>query len=154
MITEICKFHNVSKAKITVACDNISALHQALDTSNIITSKNPDHDLLFAIREKMRNCNVQWSFTHVKGHQDDNKEAHELNRLEVLNIEMDQLAKQTLKNCTDNPPMFNVDGSPWSIWINGKKIVKDISVHIYITRSTDLAHWKSKVSSLTNMRRT
>jgi hypothetical protein len=131
MITEICKFHNVSEAKITVACDNVSALHQALDTSHIITSKNPDHDLLFAIREKMRQCNVQWSFTHVKGHQDDNKAAHDLTRLEVLNIEMDQLAKQTLKNCTDNPTMFDVDGSPWSIWINGKKIVKDISVHIY-----------------------
>lgn len=89
MITEICKFHHVSEAKITVACDNISALHQALDTSQVITSKNLDHDLLFAIWDKMRHCNVQWSFIHVKGHQDDNKAAHELNRLEVLSIEMD-----------------------------------------------------------------
>jgi hypothetical protein len=52
MITEIYKFHHLTEGQITVACDNISVLNLAFDTTQIITSKHPDHDLLFAIRHK------------------------------------------------------------------------------------------------------
>jgi hypothetical protein len=77
------------------ACDNILALHQALDTTQTITNKHPKHDLLFALQHKMRQSKVQWSHTHVRGHQVDKKLAHKLNRLELLNIKMDELAKTT-----------------------------------------------------------
>lgn len=40
--------------------------------------------------------------------------------------------------------MFDVDGSPWSIWINGEKIVKDIPAHIYnkVHGPSALQHWE------------
>jgi hypothetical protein len=131
MITEIYKFHHLTEGQITVACDNISALNLAFDTTQIITSKHPDHDLLFAIRHKLQQSKLRWNHTHVRGHQDDKKLEQDLNRLELLNIEMDKLAKSALKNMTDNPPMFDVVGSPWSIWIQETKIVKDIPSSIY-----------------------
>jgi hypothetical protein len=46
--------------------------------------------------------------------------------LKLLNIEMDKLAKVALQV----KPMFDVEGAPWSIWILGNKIVKDIPYHI------------------------
>ena len=87
-MTEICKFQQIIEAKVTVVCDNISALNQALDTTMLTTSKHPDHDLLFAMRNKMQQSNVQWNYIHVRGHQEDKKQSHELSRLELLNFEM------------------------------------------------------------------
>ncbi len=121
MITEICKFHHLTEGQITVACDNISALNLAFNTTQTITTKHPDHDLLFAIQHKMRQSKVRWYHMHVRGNQDDKKSEQELNRLELLNIEMDKLAESTLQNMMDSPPMFNMEGSPWSIWIQEKK---------------------------------
>jgi hypothetical protein len=58
-----------------------------------VSCKHPDHDIIFAIRNKMRQTKTQWQYTHVRGHQDDKKDTQELNHLEQLNVEMDALGK-------------------------------------------------------------
>ncbi len=121
MVQEIFKLNHIANAKITIACDNISALHQALNKEQPITSKHLDHDLLLAIRKKMKQFTIQWLYMHIRGKQDEKKMTNELNHLEVLNVEMDLLAKKALSTTPLVPPIFDVDGCPWSIWIDGKK---------------------------------
>jgi hypothetical protein len=49
-------------------------------------------DLLSAIRAAIKPSPIQWKFRHVKGHQDDIRDAI-LDRWALLNIAMDSLAK-------------------------------------------------------------
>jgi hypothetical protein len=52
--------YNLAQASITVACDNLSALNNALDKSIEISIKDPDHDLLFTIRHLMEIHPIIW----------------------------------------------------------------------------------------------
>jgi hypothetical protein len=46
----------------------------------------------------------------------------------------------------DSLSMFDVEGSPWSIWIQGIKIVKEILSHIYNTVHGPMAmqYWETQ----------
>lgn len=54
MITEIVQTHQLPRVAKTIACDRIFALHQALGINQHVSYKDPDHDIIFAIRNKMR----------------------------------------------------------------------------------------------------
>jgi hypothetical protein len=70
MLTKIYQFQKLEHASITIACDNLSALNNALDTPIAISIRDPDHDLLFAIRQTMQAYPITRYRHHVYGHQD------------------------------------------------------------------------------------
>jgi hypothetical protein len=127
---ELCKYHSIKEASITIACDNISALLNSLDQDSYTSILDPDHDLITAIQKLLQTPGITWLYRHVRGHQDDKKAINELDHWEKLNIEMDALAKHTLAQ-TPNCLSQIAQGEPWSIWINQTKIIKDIATNIY-----------------------
>lgn len=61
------------KGKITIGCDVINALHEALDYGYRSTSDNQQQfDILGGIHGYLRVSNIIYITKHVKGHKDDN----------------------------------------------------------------------------------
>jgi hypothetical protein len=142
---ELCKYHKLTSAKITIACDNISALKNSLDPDTNTTIYDPDFDLIIAIKRKMNESRITWQYRHVYGHQDENKEKTDLDRWDRLNIEMDTLAKYTLSQPYQSSTQ-HIQGEPWSIWINNDKIIKHCAKAIYnhIHGKIALDYWMKK----------
>jgi hypothetical protein len=149
---ELCKYHSIKEATITIACDNLSALSNSLDSDNYTSIQDPDHDLIIAIQKLLLSPGITWLHRHVRGHQDDKKDSSALDRWEKLNIEMDALAKRTLSQPHSLPSQTS-KGEPWSIWINKEKIIKDIANNIYehIHGKEAIDYWlrKEKLNSET-----
>jgi hypothetical protein len=90
---ELCTYHKIPKATITIACDNILALQNSLDPNFITMIYDPDYDLIIAVKKKMKETCITWQYHHVHGQQDETKD---LDHCEQLHIEMDSLAKHAL----------------------------------------------------------
>ncbi len=95
-IVELCTFHDIKYGSITIACDNFSALTNSLEDDSYTSIWDPDHDLIVAIKNKILELPITLLYHHAWGHQDDKKSDCKLDRWKKLNIEMDDLAKQTL----------------------------------------------------------
>jgi hypothetical protein len=149
---ELCKYHSIKEASITIACDNLSALMNSLDPDTYTSIQDPDHDLIIAIQKLLLSPGITWLHRHVRGHQDDKKDISALDRWEKLNIEMDALAKLTLSQPHSLPSQTS-KGEPWSIWIDNEKIIKDIANNIYehIHGKEAIDYWlqKEKLNSET-----
>ena len=92
-------------------------------------------DLLQALRKLWAYSPLQWSFRHVKGHQDDNLSVACLDRWAKLNIEMDEKAKKHMSIAQRLPRHYHIAEEPWSVWTNGRKIITDWTNTLY-----DIAH--------------
>jgi hypothetical protein len=83
-------------------CDNKTAVDN-LNASHPIGPKDamsPDYDILCEARHSLKQLRLQMNvmgFSHVKGHQDQNKKVVELSREASLNIEADKLANEAMQ---------------------------------------------------------
>ncbi len=53
MLSMLCSLHHLTSGKITIACDNISALNNSLDTSRSQKILDAEHDLIYAIKNQL-----------------------------------------------------------------------------------------------------
>ena len=115
----LCLANQVFHGAMTIACDCLSAIQ------NISKQYDPSpgtshHDILSHIRYLIRISPIDWSFRHVRGHQDDHCAYSHLDRWGQRNVDMDTLSKaywQTLAHSA-RPPAFHLTPFPgqWSIW--------------------------------------
>ena len=94
--------------------------------------------MILAIRNKVQATNITWKYKHVKGHQDDYREYDSLDRMSQLNVLMDGSAKAYLAarhTRQHDQQQQIIAGEPWSLWISGKKIVRDLKSTMYPTRT-------------------
>ena len=143
----LCRVFNITDGSITVACDGESALDYAFDWDNRWLRAGTAHlDLISAIRKKVRDSPIQWKFRHVRGHQDDY--AQQLDRWELLNVEMDTLAKEYWHRATTNSwkASQSIAGEPWSVWRGKAKFVAPIRQEVYshIHSPQIHAYWLSR----------
>jgi hypothetical protein len=75
---------------------------------------------------------IQWTFCHVKGHQDENPDA-ELDRWALLNIQMDSLPKMYWleKYNHRQPSNSTLTGEYWPVFINDRKIHSSLWDKLY-----------------------
>ncbi len=66
IVDELSSFNNIIAGKVTVGCDNISALDLAFDTDYILSTTMADHDILLAIRNILSSSKVEWHTEHIK----------------------------------------------------------------------------------------
>jgi hypothetical protein len=63
------KFYRLESGHIEVACDEKSALQQAQWPEDFINTRYPHYDLILAIRSIRQLSKWEWSWSHVKGQQ-------------------------------------------------------------------------------------
>ena len=84
----------LSKGGILMGCDGIEALNQSLNIQkNMTVCHQQQFDILSGIQGYVRTSNIEYLPFHVKGHQDSKKKLEDLNRLELMNVEVDLYAK-------------------------------------------------------------
>jgi hypothetical protein len=131
---------------IEIGCDGKSALQTALEYEPILSDDLPDFDILGAIYYLRTQSRINWSFRHVKGHQD--QQGIDLDLWAQRNIQMDMRAKEHLLVAKRTPRYFNIPGEPWQLWVKDTKVTKNIFTILYdaVHSTTSEDYWCSKFS--------
>jgi hypothetical protein len=88
---------------------------------------------------------LQWKTKWVKGHQDDNVSYESLDRLSLLNVIADRLAKSMLPIAKLSNRPQQVEGSPWSVWHQGTKLFSPAEQIYELLHSKEaLAYWQNR----------
>ena len=105
-----------------------------------VSPKQKHSDVLRAIRHVRRQLEIDITFKHISGHQDDTVMYHDLDRPSQLNVDCDLLAKTGLrrfyKNNAINPDTLSHE--LLLVHINGCKIRGDIGVPLRNEVSKDI----------------
>ena len=128
MVDALCVYHSVTSGSITRACDGEQALRHATNEYDWISPARPHFDLIAAIWARNARTPLKWGSKHVKGHQDDCRNAS-LDRWAHLNIRMDSQAKAhsraTIGDSTRTLQQ-KIAGEPWALWIGDRKVVRKL----------------------------
>jgi len=100
-----------------VTCDGLLALQQA-QCDNPTNPTLAHYDIIRAIQSMKGKLQVQLQFEHVHSHQD-SRVTMVLTRQAWVNIEMDELAKQTINPEVAQPMRYCIPGEPWSCYVAG-----------------------------------
>jgi hypothetical protein len=131
MISTICSQYHLTSGKITIACDNFSALFNSMEDYKNPKISDAEYDLIYAIKNQIAPLPISHQTHHVKGHQDEVLPTTGLDRWSLLNIEMDRLAKSVVTSWTENLSHQEIEGEPWSVWINEIKLVNELEAKLY-----------------------
>jgi hypothetical protein len=127
LIKEICATHAISSGKVTVCCDNTSAL-EVFEPDFLPNPKRPNFDLVSACWYMKNSTHIQWETEHVKGHQDRVMPVQALSRKARLNVEMDRLAGAywihlvTTSDSMPTPITQAITGEEWQLWNGDHKM--------------------------------
>jgi len=146
MLSVICSKYNIKSGKVTIACDNSSALFNSLEASRKPKIIDAEFDLIYAIKNRVGALPISILYHHVKGHQDAVRSVEVLDRWSLLNIEMDSMAKSVVTRWTENHNLQHIEGEPWSVWSDALKLVNDLDSKLYdIMHSTEVEnYWTRK----------
>jgi hypothetical protein len=145
MLNVICSTHNIQSGAITIACDNLSVIQNSLDNYKPPRLTKAEFDLLYAIKKKLSDLPISYHLQHVKGHQDRYTSVDKLDRLSILNIEMDSLAKSVLHQWAAHTTLQPIEGEPWPIIHKNLKVVKGIDSSLYtIVHGTQIVEYWTK----------
>jgi hypothetical protein len=146
MIRGICHFLKLDSGAITIGCDSTSALLSRTNHYKDINTRMPDHDLLFAIQHTIAGILNTLQWLHVRGHQDNKKGKDEMTRAEQFNCEMDKAAKDAVATLSRPPPSREIEGEPWWVCIQSRKLIKhrDTLVYEHIHSPKVQLYWKNK----------
>ena len=98
IIHEICSQFHLTSGKILIGCDCDGAVSKVLYhlSCPLIKSTAKHFDILTSISHYSRLLPTVTDLVHIKGHQDDELEYSELDRMAQLNVQADALAKRRL----------------------------------------------------------
>ena len=130
MVNLLCTHYDISKGKVTIACDGDSALWMAIDSHGPVGPDVQQFDMIAAIRAQVAKSKVEWVSRQVQGHQDKNP-YNVLDRFETLNCEMDASAKEHWEEKVTTAYSFEIHGSPGSISINGRAFHTKVRQALY-----------------------
>ncbi len=130
MIVTLCKLYDIPNASIKIACDNLLALNNALDKTISISTKDPEHVLLFDIRSLLDQHPILWKRHLVHGHQDSKKATEDLDKWECLNVEMDTLAKATLVTM-QHPHNYPSTANTLYLSLHNSRLAQNIEKKLY-----------------------
>jgi hypothetical protein len=119
-VQALCARHNITAGSLRIACDNISTLY-VFKSDFVPEPSHESFDLVSCLWNLLKASPVTWHAEHVSGHQIDKKHHSLLTRTELINDEMDNLAKMHW-NCllqsghSMTPPQHTVTHEGWTIW--------------------------------------
>eukprot|EP00957_Ditylum_brightwellii_P068969 5234216-Ditylum_brightwellii.AAC.1 len=120
VVNSLCKLHNITEGKITLACDGLEAIRKSMSVNTSFSSLSSQFDLLSAIDKAIYESPISWHWRHMKGHQDNY--IGPLDRWATLNVLCDSAAKGRRRYDIENPPLLQeeIDGEMWSIFTNAR----------------------------------
>ena len=154
MVEGIASVWQLKEGKITLGCDGIQAGLQSLDVINRkIVCTQQSFDLLSGIRGYLRDSNITYIYKHIKGHQDENKKLSELDYWEMLNVEMDMLAKDWWTQHHDKAKysQYHVPKGIWKICLMGNRVCNNLTKYLResIEGAKAAEYWVDKNSKYT-----
>ena len=115
LLRQLCTDHHIMHGGIEIAFDCLSALKTVFE-HEWDEPQQSCYDLIHQIRREVQASPLQWTWRHVKGHQDKNTHFAALDWRSQLNIEMDGLAKSYWNATYVNHETFYYhDPQAWSI---------------------------------------
>jgi hypothetical protein len=148
-INALCKQRGITSGAITVACDNEASLW-VFDPDFFPNPQKSDTDLVKVLLKGVQESPVHWIPNHVKGHQDKHKKTG-FTRLELLNMEMDEMAKAYWRHLREDghsmePPVFRSHNEGWTLWHGQTKLTQPDSNSLYslIQDPSTVAYWVRK----------
>jgi hypothetical protein len=91
-LDKICDEHDIEEGHVTLGCDCESALTTIFE-HDYSTPTQANADLIGLTRHHLSSLTVSVTPKKIRAHQDDNKPLHRLSQWELLNVEMDRIAK-------------------------------------------------------------
>ena len=142
-VNYICMSKHVHTGKITVACDNQSALKSAFQ-HNHVTSKSKSRDILQAIYLQRRLTSLKWIPMHVRGHQDGKKEI--LTDWEQANVDCDDLAGHARIDNSLTPDHTPLAGEGWRLRLGTDIITGHIDTALtdHCTKANAIEYWSTR----------
>ena len=120
LVNSICSRQDITSGSIRVACDNKSTL-LVFRPGFIPEPTKESFDLVSILWTLLKQSPIHWLPEHVKGHQVGKKNRAFLTRTEILNDEMDNLAKAYWNILLQDGHSMDAPTSPlthegWTIW--------------------------------------
>ena len=151
-ITTLCNQHNITDGTVEIACDGMEAYKIASRFEWKHITNMGHYDMASCLHQLLRRSTLQWTFRHVKGHQDDNKATADIDIWGQLNMVADAYAKVALWRKIENdlltPNMTQISKAiaPLYISYSGTKTMiasnlkKRLSHHI--AQQQTIQYWK------------
>ena len=120
-------------------CDGV--IKHGNDPTKKISQKQAHADLIFVLRELVKNLPVKTKFKYVRGHLDDHVPYRLLSFVEKLNVDMDKLAKRRLRRAIRRGNYIRSE-FPFEhtrIFFRGQKVIRSPTDAIYDAHGRDLA---------------
>ena len=92
----LCRQHRVCHRSIEVGCDGMEVCKAASRFLYEPNVKISHFDMVSTLHQLIKDSPLTWTFRHIKGHQDDMKDIHELTEWEQMNVKVDARAKSLL----------------------------------------------------------
>jgi hypothetical protein len=126
VVKALCEAFHITQGSVAIGCDGITALNNCTDEYWRMNMSQADLDMIVATRKVMSECPIDWVAEHVKGHQNDVKNAV-LDRRAQLNIYADKQAKGYLRQAAEQVERrYRIYGEPWSLWTEEGKISSEV----------------------------
>ena len=93
-VNEFCERHNIMQGTITAKCDGEGTINILRQLYPITKNSRKHFDIILALHEAIKSSPIQWTFEHLKGHQDKYISYSQLDRWAQLNVLADTMAKQ------------------------------------------------------------
>ena len=142
-INYLCALHRIRQGRVTIACDNQSALKSAFNHQHV-NMKSKSRDILQAIYFQRKLNKIKWKPKHVRGHQDEQKD--ELDEWETANVACDQLAETARTDDTPTPAHVPLAGEKWRLHLEHDIITghidKALNQHCFKQRAIE--YWAQR----------
>jgi hypothetical protein len=141
----LCQTHSITSGAIEVGLDGERAM-KVVSQDWEPSPTDPDFDLIYDIRAKIKKLPVVFSWRWIKGHQDD-MGLLQLDKWARINIQMDHHAKMHWRHSHDTPvPNHQFGSEQMSISFQGKKLSSFNRKELYteIVGVHLKAYWKRK----------
>jgi hypothetical protein len=141
--------HQLSSGHVTIGLDGEQAL-KTVEGLWPLNAEQPDFDLLCDIRSKIQQLPITLTWQWIEGHQDDDKQFHELDPLSQDNVLADSLAKAYLNHLIRQqyePTTQRFGDEGWSVRIEGVKLARVNVSGLYkaVYETTAETYWMKKV---------
>jgi len=142
LVHALCTLYNVKSGSVTIYCDNMEALRRRkIDSSTFTSLSRRDIDVKMSVEYMITNSPVSFSFQHVPGHADEDKDfVYERATQQVQrNIGMHNMVTKFMRH---PPPHFSpTTMTPFLPYqhialrsIHSQVVAGDIQSHIYMER--------------------
>jgi hypothetical protein len=144
VLNALTSFHNINSS-ITILCDCEKGLEKAF-SNRPLSLQDSCYDLLHAIHYELKNSLIQWTGSHIKGHQDDSTPVELLDRPSQINVMVDLMAKDFYLQAKSLPRHYEVWSNSWYLSVDNIPLRQNIDNAIYdlVHRPSVMKYWERK----------